>query len=139
MKNEQLILTKEDYLFLIDCYFSGRLYAFNRARLLQELRNAKVVNSEYVPSNVVRSNSDVLVGNLDKCQTFNIHIVSPDRKRRKPNDIPASDPLAVALLGYQTGAITEWELSDGVNRFQVVSVHQPETDPVADHFMASSV
>jgi regulator of nucleoside diphosphate kinase len=136
MKKEQLILTKQDFAFLMECYFSDHISVFNKERLSQELRNAKIVMSECVPSNVVRANSNVLVCNIDKSQTFNIHIVSHDGTNKKSNDIPISDPLAIALLGYQTGAIAEWEMPDGINRFQIVSVHQAYVDPVINPFIA---
>jgi regulator of nucleoside diphosphate kinase len=136
MKKEHLIITKEDFAFLTECYYSDYISVFNKAKLSEELRNAKIVISECLPSNVVRSNSNVLVCNIDKSQTFNIRIVSLGDTNKKSNDIPISDPLAIALLGYQTGAIAEWEMRDGINRFQIISVQQMDADPVINPFIA---
>ncbi|MEJ6982242.1 GreA/GreB family elongation factor [Pedobacter sp. P351] len=126
MKNQHLIVTKEDFAFLMECYFSEHISAFNKEILSNELKNAKIVMKEYLPGNVVSANSIVLVCNIDKSQTFNIRIISIEDSTEKPSDIQISDPLAVALLGYQTGDIAEWEMRDGINRFQIVSVHQAD-------------
>ena len=136
MKKEHLIITREDFAFLTECYYSDYISVFNKAKLSEELRNAKIVISECLPSNVVRNNSNVLVCNINKIQTFNIHIVSHNGANKKTNAIPISDPLAIALLGYQTGAIAEWEMHDGINRFQIISVRQVNLDPVLNPFIA---
>jgi regulator of nucleoside diphosphate kinase len=136
MKKENLILIKEDFAFLMECYNSNYISVFNKARLFEELRDSKIVNSESLPSNVVRNNSNVLVCNIDKSQTFNVHIVSDPGVDKKTNDIAISDPLAIALLGYQTGAITEWEMRDGINRFQIISVRQADMERVINPSIA---
>ncbi len=126
MRKEQLILTKEDLAFLMECYFLDHISVFNKANLSEELRNAKIVINECLPSNVVRINSNVLVCNIDKSQTFNVHIVSLDATNKRSNDIPISDPLAIALLGYSSGSVVEWEMEDGLNKFLVISVSQED-------------
>jgi len=136
MKKEQLILTREDFIFLTECYFSDHISPFNKEKLSHDLRNVKIMRSEYLPSNVVRTNSSVLVTCIDKSQTFNIHIVSLDSMTKKSNQIPISDPLAVALLGYRTGSIVEWEMLDGIHQFQIVSVHQADVDSVLNSIIA---
>ncbi|MFD2163302.1 GreA/GreB family elongation factor [Paradesertivirga mongoliensis] len=128
MKRQQLILTKEDFAFLMECYFSRHLSEFNKAKLSQELRKAKIVKKEFLPTNVICTNSKVLVSNIDKGQTFNVHIIGSEAKGRNNNDIPITDPLAIALLGYASGVVVEWEMGDGVNRFEVISVYQEDND-----------
>lgn len=127
MRGLQLTLTQEDFKILTDCLLNSKLTALNKKRLYQELREARVVDRERLPLNVVCKNAKVLVWNMDKQQTFTVRIVSPEEFDENENCIPMDDPIAIALLGYPSGAITEWEMPDGVNRFKVVSVSQSET------------
>ena len=128
MRGLQLILTEEDFKILMNCLNNSDLTDRNKKRLYQELREARIVDREGLPLNVVCRNAKVLVWNMDKQQTFTVRIVSPEEFEENENCISMNDPIAVALLGYPTGAITEWEMADGVNRFKVVSVSQSETD-----------
>lgn len=128
MRKQQLILTKEDFAFLMECFLSPHLSEFNKAKLSQELRVAKIVQKEFLPTNVICANSKVLVSNIDKSQTFNVHIIAHNAESRDNNDIPITDPLAIALLGYASGVVVEWEMRDGINRFEVISVYQEDSD-----------
>ncbi|MEO6633517.1 MAG: GreA/GreB family elongation factor [Mucilaginibacter sp.] len=128
MRSIPLILTKEDYKLLTDQYNSVTIPAFNKRKLYQELKDAKIVRKQSMPLNVVSSNAKVLIWNMNKGQTFSIRIVAADSIGYGPNDIPVTDPIVVALLGYPTGAMTEWEMKDGINQFKVMSVqHDEET------------
>jgi len=125
MKEERLILTKEDFEFLMKFYLSPGMSVFNKTRLSKELQNAKIVEKEWLPANVICSDSTVLVHNVVKSQTFNINIISSGSEINS-NDIPVDDPLAIALLGYASTAFVEWEMGDGINKFQVISVQQKD-------------
>jgi regulator of nucleoside diphosphate kinase len=123
---DQLILCENDFEVLLH-YYSGSnsfLSLHNQERLLRELKDAKIVAKDNLPLNVVSTNSKVLIWNMTKGQTFTIRIVSDLELIGKENRISTSDPLSIALLGYSTGSITEWELEDGINRLQVLSVKQ---------------
>lgn len=124
MRNIPLILTKEEYDLLTDHYGSGDTPEFNKRKLYRELKDAKVVQRQCIPLNVVSSNARVLIWNVDKKQTFSIHIVPADSPERGANKISVTDPIVMALLGYPTGAVTEWQMGDGVNQFKVMSVKQ---------------
>ena len=126
MKSQQRVLTKEDFAFLMECYFSAYLSGANKAKLSAELHAAKIIEKEWLPTNVICTNSKVLVSNIEKNQTFNIHIIYPGIQGVNNNDIPLTDPLAIALLGYPGGAVVEWEMPDGVNKFQIISVYQED-------------
>jgi len=124
MRGLSLTLTEDDFNLLQECYLSAGLSEFNKNKLFQELKDAKIVKKESLPLNIVCANVKVLVFNMDKKQTFSIHIVESDTIGRKPNELPLTDPIAIALLGYPTGAVTEWEMPDGINRFKIISVNQ---------------
>ena len=126
MRSTPLILTKEDYKLLTEQYVSQNIPVFNKQKLYQELKDAKIVQKQCMPLNVVSSHAKVLIWNKNKGQTFSIRIVPAGSIGYGPNDIPVTDPIVVALLGYPTGAETEWEMKDGINQFRVVSVQQEE-------------
>lgn len=126
MRGLALTLTEDDFNLLQECYLSAELTEFNKSKLFQELKDAKIVKKESLPLNIVCAKVKVLVFNMDKKQTFSIHIVESDTISRKPTELPLTDPIAIALLGYPTGAITEWEMPDGINRFKIISVHQED-------------
>ncbi|MCQ6958342.1 GreA/GreB family elongation factor [Mucilaginibacter aquariorum] len=122
MRNIPLILSKEDYKLLADQYASASIPAFNKHKLFVELMDAKIVTKQYIPLNVVSSTSDVLISNIKKHQTFSIHIMPAGDQQPGTNNIPVTDPLVIALLGYPAGAETEWEMKDGVNKLKIISV-----------------
>jgi len=83
-----------------------------------------------LPLNTVCKNSKVLVWNMDRKHTFTVKIVMSDEFDGNENYISVTDPIAIALLGYPSGAVTEWEMPDGINRFKIISVSQLDTDSV---------
>ncbi|WP_207426704.1 GreA/GreB family elongation factor [Pedobacter sp. SYSU D00535] len=130
MKKNHLILCESDFEALTNyCSTSNNaLGAHNQEKLMVELSEAKVVARDNLPLNVVATNSKVLIWNMTKGQTFTVHIVSQQEMHRKDHRISVYDSLAIALLGYATGSIVEWELGDGLNRLQVMSVTQLNTE-----------
>jgi regulator of nucleoside diphosphate kinase len=124
----QLTLTINNFKLLMKHYFSAGLSAFNKKKLFNELNDARIVSKDNLPLNVVREGSKVLVRNIDKKQTYSVHIVGTNPDKTKTNQIPLSDPLAIALLGYSGGDQTQWEMSEGINRFELISVHQSNDD-----------
>lgn len=124
MKKQQVFLTKEGYQLLLEQCRSGRLSKFNKRQLMKELKNAYVVSKEYLPLNVITENVKVLLSNMRKGQTFSINIVkSAFQGISRKNTVLTTDPIAIALLGYAPGAVTEWELEDGINTLKVISVN----------------
>lgn len=124
MKKQQVFLTKESYQLLLEQCRSGRLSKFNKRQLMKELKNAYVVSKEYLPLNVITENVKVLLSNMRKGQTFSINIVkSALQGISRKNTVLTTDPIAIALLGYAPGAVTEWELEDGINTLKVISVN----------------
>lgn len=124
MRTIPLILTKEEHKLLTDQYESVTTPLFNKQKLFQELKDAKIVGPQSMPLNVVSANSDVLIWNINKNQTFSISIIAEDSLEHGTNKIRVTDPIVVALLGYPVGAMTEWEMKDGINKFKVISVGQ---------------
>ncbi|HEY4327490.1 MAG TPA: GreA/GreB family elongation factor [Mucilaginibacter sp.] len=128
MRSIPLILTREDYKLLTDQYDSLTIPAFNKQKLYQELKDAKIVRKQCMPLNVVSQNAKVLIWNIRKNQTFSIQIVPENSSNRGTNKVLITDPIVIALLGYPTGAVTEWEMEDGINQLKVMSVEQEKED-----------
>ena len=129
MRGLQLILTEEDFILLIDYLMTAAIPEYNKRKLYSELKDARIVGKEHLPLNIVCRNAKVMIWNMDKNQTFSVQLVLDETLNGK-NKISITDPIAVALLGYPSGAITEWEMPDGINRFKVISVKQADTDNV---------
>jgi regulator of nucleoside diphosphate kinase len=121
-KRFQLILTVNNFKLLMKHCFSKGLSVFNKRKLLAELNDASIVKDDALPHNIVRPGSKVLVRNISKRQTYQVHIVDEDIASGTLNQIPVTDPLSIALLGYSNGHRTEWEMADGVHQFEIVSV-----------------
>ena len=128
-KRFQLTLTIADFKLLMKYYFTKGLSVFNKRRLFDELNDAHIVNEGLMPLNVARQGSKVLVRNIGKDQTYSVHIVRENKVTRKPSNILISDPLSIALLGYASGHRTEWEMPDGVQQFELISVRREVEDP----------
>ena len=132
-KRFQLTLTISDFKLLFKQYFKKGLSVFNRHKLFGELKSARIVSKDNLPLNIARQGSKVLVRNITKNQTYRVHIVAENSAQVDFNRILITDPLSIALLGYANGHRTEWEMPDGVQQFEVISVsQQAEDDKTAD-------
>lgn len=128
-KRFQLTLTIDDFKLLMKYYFTKGLSVFNKRKLFGELNDARIVSKDNLPLNIARQGSKVLVRNVGKHQTYRVHIVAHNPHPVRLNKILISDPLSIALLGYADGHRTEWEMPDGVQQFELVSVRQYADDP----------
>ncbi|MFB9843870.1 GreA/GreB family elongation factor [Mucilaginibacter ginsenosidivorans] len=128
-KRFQLTLTIGDFKLLMKYYFTEGLSVFNKRKLFGELNDARIVGKGSLPLNVARQGAKVLVRNIGKHQTFRVHIVAQNPEPARLNKIMITDPLSIALLGYADGHRTEWEMPDGIQRFELLSVHRDGEDP----------
>jgi regulator of nucleoside diphosphate kinase len=125
-KRFQLTLTIEDFKLLMKYYFTKGLSVFNKRKLFVELNDAHIVSEGNLPMNIARQGSKVLVKNISKNQTYRVHIVPQNSELARSSDIPISDTLSIALLGYADGHRTEWEMPDGVQQLEIISVRRDE-------------
>jgi regulator of nucleoside diphosphate kinase len=128
-KRFQLTLTIDDFKLLMKYYFTKGLSIFNKRKLLGELNEAHIVSKDSMPLNIARQGSKILVRNIGKHQTYRVHIVAQNTDPVRLNKIQITDPLSIALLGYADGHRTEWEMPDGIQQFEVVSVSQYAEEP----------
>jgi regulator of nucleoside diphosphate kinase len=124
--NNQLVLRKDDYRLLLSC-LNGRFgkSAFDRRNaesLKTELMNAKLVNKDDFPPDVVRLNSTVRIKADDKDQVIELVLVTPDRADIKVNRISVMAPIGTALIGFRKGQRVKWQVPAGKRTFTILDV-----------------
>ena len=124
--NNQLVLRKDDYSLLLSC-LNGRFgkSAFDRRNaesLKTEIKNAKLVNKDEFPPDVVRLNSMVRIKAEDKDQVIELVLVTPDRADIKENRISVMAPIGTALIGFRKGQRVKWQVPAGQRTFTILEV-----------------
>ena len=125
MKTIQLVLTKNDFELLQNhLKLSTKLSEFNKKKLIQELKTAKVLKPEDMPMDVVSENSSVQIEDIESGQQYNFVLVSPGKADLKSNKLSVLAPIGVALLGYGPGVEVDWEMPNGLRTFRIVKVER---------------
>jgi len=125
MENVQLTISKSDFELLQNhLNLSSKLSNFNKKKLTEELKNAKVFKDAELPHDVVTLNSYVEIEEVDTHQVFKFQLVNPAEANMKSNKLSVLAPIGVALLGYRTGAKVQWEMPNGLKTFKIVKVTQ---------------
>lgn len=136
MTTQQLTLVQRDIEVLKKYLHESRLTDFNRERLLSEISTAQVVDEDELPEDVIGLNSVVHVKERQSNQSFIFQIVSAGAANVKKNKIGISAPIAIALLGYRTGSILNWEMPTGVQEYEVLQVSRVGVEtPVSSAFV----
>jgi regulator of nucleoside diphosphate kinase len=97
-------------------------------RLLEnELKRARIVRPEEVPSDVITMNTRAEFLDLESGERMDFTLVLPADAKMDDGKISVLAPLGTAMLGYRVGDTFEWPVPYGIRRFEVVKVHfQPE-------------
>lgn len=123
METSQLIISKKDYDILKDhLKLSTNLSEFNKQKLEQELNAAQVLEGQDLPADVVSIESFVTIESVDNKKTFTFQLVMPAEANMTKKKLSVFAPIGIALLGYRTGALVEWEMPDGVKKFKIIEV-----------------
>lgn len=120
MENEKLIILQRDLDLLKTHLMHSNLSDFNKNKLLKELKTAKIVKA--LPVDVVCLASQVEIREVSTKQTFTFQLVLPGEANMKYNKISVFAPIGVALLGYRTGSIVQWEMPSGLKTFEILNV-----------------
>lgn len=87
----------------------------------KELKNAKKLSSNDMPTDVVRFNSKVTVqAALGKAQDYTI--VMPEKSNISENKISILAPMAMALFGYSKGDEMDWPFPIGMQTIKIIDV-----------------
>ena len=100
----------------------------NEAQALSaELEQAKIVEPEEMPHNVVTMNSKVKITFVNTGKQIELKIVYPQDADINQNLISIFSPIAAALIGYKEGETIDWIVPSGPTRLKVDEiVYQPE-------------
>ena len=124
--NNQLVIRKDDYRLLLS-YLNGGFgkSAFdplNAEGLKTELKNARLVNKDDFPFDVVRLNSVVKIKAEDKDEIMELTLVTPDKANIKEKRISVMAPIGTALIGFRKGQKVKWQVPAGKRTFTILEV-----------------
>ena len=123
-----LLISKSDFdLLQLHLTRSGsNLSDFNKTKLKEELKSAKVVKDKDLPEDIASLNSIVGIKNIETGQTFKFQLVLPGEANFKQQKVSVFAPIGVALLGYPIGSEIQWEMPDGLKTFEIISCETPQ-------------
>ncbi len=87
-----------------------------------KLGNAKVIDPETVPKDVIRFASKVLVENLDSEEEVEYMIVGPDEADIKLGKISVDSPLGKALIGKEPGDEAVLQAPGGKRIYEIIEI-----------------
>lgn len=98
-------------------FLEGRI-----GELSYKISNAKVIDPESVPKDIIRFASRVLVENLDSEEESEYLIVGADEADIKKGKISASSPLGSALLGKKPGDEAVLQAPGGRRTYEIIEI-----------------
>lgn len=121
METPQLIITQKEFdLLSTHLKLSSNLSDFNKNKLHNELKSAKIVKKDSIPNDAIVTDSLVTIQDIETAQEFTFHLVVPEEANMKVNKLSILAPIGIALLGYTSGAIVDWEMPNGVKKFKIM-------------------
>ena len=124
--NKKLLLTKNDYNTIMSYVRKGlSAITFNRKdaeELERELKNAKLVNREDLPADVVRLNSTVVIREEKENKLLELTLVTPEKANIKQRLISIMSPIGTALIGFRKGQQVKWKVPAGKKTFTILEV-----------------
>ena len=132
MKYGSLILEKKEYVYIkrilnISGYAKDLQTQKSLQRLIEELKNAQIVNAVDMPKDVIRFNSRIMVYSENGWEK-SIQLVIPQDKDAKQDKISILTPMGAALFGYSEGDTIEWDFPSGKQVIKIVAVLQDENE-----------
>jgi regulator of nucleoside diphosphate kinase len=122
----RLLLTKDDYNIIMSYIRRGLpTITFNRhdaEELEIELKKAKVVDKEELPSDVVRLNSIVTIKEEKENKVMELTVVTPEKANIKQRLISIMSPIGTALIGFRKGQQVKWKVPAGKKTFTIMDV-----------------
>ena len=98
-------------------FLEGRI-----GELSYKIGNAKIIDPDTVPKDVVRFASRVLVENLDSEEEIEYMIVGPDEADIKKGKISVSSPLGSALIGKEPGDEAVLQAPGGKRVYEIIDI-----------------
>lgn len=122
MKNDELYIAETELEILKKHLKASALSEHNKNQLLKELSSAKIFKDSELPDDAIKIDSRVEIEEEKSGKRFNFQIVQPAHANMKENKLSVFAPIGIALLGYRTGAMVQWEMPDGMKTFKILNV-----------------
>lgn len=122
MNTKSILLAKSDHKFLTEHLEKAVMSDYNKKRLREEVKNATLYEDELLPKDVVSLYTEAKIVSTDNGQEFTFQLVLPKDADIKKQKVSIFAPISIALLGYQTGDLINWEMPDGIKEFKILSV-----------------
>lgn len=124
METKSILLSTSDYKFLTEHLDKAIMSDYNKNRLKDEVKNAKVYDDIDLPDDVVSLYTEAKIESTENNQQFVFKLVLPKDANIKQQKVSIFAPISIALLGYQTGDLIQWEMPDGIKAFKIISVRK---------------
>ena len=121
------VLTKDDHAKIMSYVkrgFPNTTFNRNDAQGLEtELKKAKIVNTEELPTDVVRLNSTVVIKEENQDKMIQLTVVTPEKADNMNKKISIMSPIGTALIGFRKGEKVRWKVPAGTKTFKIMDVY----------------
>lgn len=124
METKSILLSKSDHKFLNEHLGKAIMSDYNKSRLKEEVKNAIIFENDDLPNDVVSLYTEATIESTGNGQTFVFKLVLPKDANIKQQKVSIFAPIGIALWGYQTGDLINWEMPDGVKEFKIIAVRR---------------
>ncbi|RZK77412.1 MAG: transcription elongation factor GreA [Pedobacter sp.] len=128
MSTKSILLSKSDYKFLQEHLEKAIMSDYNKSRLKEEVKNAQVFDDHELPEDVVSLYTEAKIESTSNSQQFTFKLVKPKDADIKQQKVSIFAPISIALWGYQTGDLINWEMPDGIKEFKIIAVRKLTED-----------
>lgn len=124
--NDQPVFRLDDYK-LLTAYLNnwhGNTAVERRSvqELLDELKQAKLVDEDEFPADAVRLNSKVKIKAEGREDVLELVLVMPDKADMKARKVSVVAPVGAALIGFRQGQQVSWQVPAGRKTFTILEV-----------------
>ncbi|WP_316839521.1 GreA/GreB family elongation factor [Pedobacter gandavensis] len=124
METKTLSLSKSDLKLLKDHLDKSNMSPYNKEKLRKEIKEATIYADQDLPGDVVCLKSEARIANTKTGKEFTFKIVMPEEANIKVQKVSVFAPISIALFGYRTGDIINWEMPDGIQEFKILEVQK---------------
>ena len=82
----------------------------------------KVLATEVMPEETIGINSEVKILDINTGKLLQFKITLPSLANIKEKRVSIFAPISIALLGFKTGDLIEWQMPGGVKKLEVKMV-----------------
>ena len=124
METKSISLSKSDLKFLNEHLEKSDMSDYNKSKLREEIKNATIYDDDKLPDDVVSLYSEAKIASTTNNQEFMFKLVLPKNANFKQHKVSIFAPISIALWGYRTGDLINWEMPDGIKEFKIIAVRR---------------